>query len=79
MAEQIGFSGFTARIQKEALNWAVILPEFPRLMHQILTENRNHTLEKKMEALLIEEKQKNRTLTLIAVLLTVLIAWQVFQ
>ncbi len=75
MAEQIGFSGLTSRIQKEAPNWAVILPEFPRLIHQILTENRNHTLEKKMDDLITEEKQKNRLLIIIAILLTTLLGW----
>ncbi|MDO9311814.1 MAG: ubiquinone biosynthesis regulatory protein kinase UbiB [Nitrosomonas sp.] len=79
MAEQLGFRGLASRIQKEAPNWAIILPEFPRLIHQALAENRNHELEKRMTDLVIEEKRQNRLLALIAILLTGLLAWQIFQ
>ncbi len=79
MSEQIGLRGFTSRVQKEIPNWAVILPEFPRLIHQVLAENRNHELEKKMADLVIEEKHQNRLLALIAILLTGLLFWQVFH
>lgn len=79
MAEQIGLRGFASRIQKEVPNWAIILPEFPRLIHQALAENRNHELEKKMADLVIEEKRQNRLLALIAILLAGLLAWQIFQ
>lgn len=79
MAEQLGFRGLTSRIQKEAPNWAIILPEFPRLIHQALAENRNQELEKRMTDLVIEEKRQNRLLTLIAILLAGLLAWQILQ
>lgn len=79
MAEQLGFRGLASRIQKEAPNWAIILPEFPRLIHQALAENRNDMLERKMTDLVIEEKRQNRLLTLIAILLAGLLAWQIFQ
>lgn len=79
MAEQLGFRGLASRIQKEAPNWAIILPEFPRLIHQALAENRNDMLERKMTDLVIEEKRQNRLLALIAILLTGLLAWQIFQ
>jgi len=79
MAEQLGFRGLASRIQKEAPNWAIILPEFPRLIHQALAENRNHELEKRMTDLVIEEKRQNRLLMLIAILLAGLLIWQIFQ
>lgn len=79
MAEQIGLRGFASRIQKEAPNWAIILPEFPRLIHQAFAENRNHDLEKRMIDLVIEEKRQNRLLLLIAILLAGLLAWQIFH
>jgi ubiquinone biosynthesis protein len=79
MSEQIGLRGFSSRIQKEAPNWAIILPEFPRLIHQAFAENRNHTLEKMMANLVIEEKRQNRLLALIALLLTALLLSQVFN
>jgi ubiquinone biosynthesis protein len=79
MSEQIGWRGFTSRIQKEAPNWATMVPEFPRLIHQALAENRNHALEKKMTDLVIEGKRQNYLLTLIAILLAGLLLWQVFH
>ena len=79
LAEQLGFRGLASRIQKEAPNWAIILPEFPRLIHQALAENRNDELEKRMTDLVIEEKRQNRLLMLIAILLAGLLAWQIFQ
>ncbi len=79
MAEQLGFRGLASRIQKEAPNWAIILPEFPRLIHQALAENRNDMLERKMTDLVIEEKRQNRLLALIAILLAGLLAWQILQ
>ena len=79
MAEQIGLRGLASRIQKEAPNWAIILPEFPRLVHQMLAENRNQILEKRMTDLVIEEKHQNRLLALIAILLAALLFWQIFH
>jgi len=55
------------------------MPEFPRLIHQALAENRNHELEKRMADLITEEKRQNRLLALIAILLAGLLAWQIFQ
>ena len=79
MSEQIGLRGFASRVQKEAPNWAIILPEFPRLIHQVLAEKRTHELEKLMAIMVIEEKRQNRLLLLIAILLAGLLLWQVLQ
>lgn len=79
MAEQIGWRGLIGRIEKEAPNWAIILPEFPRLIHQAVAINRNQALEKHLIDLIAEEKRQNRLLALIAILLTALLAWQIFH
>lgn len=79
MSEQIGLRGFASRAQKEAPNWAIILPEFPRLIHQVLAEKRNHELEKLMAIVVIEEKRQNKLLILIALLLAGLLLWQILQ
>lgn len=79
MSEQIGLRGLASRIQKEAPNWAVIFPQFPRLIHQILAENRHLTLEKKMTDLVVEEKRQNRLLSLIVALLAIMLLWQILQ
>lgn len=79
MSEQIGFRGFTSRLEKEAPNWAMIFPQFPRLIHQSLANNRAHELEKRMIDLLAEEKRQSRWLAMIAILLAVFLLWQVLQ
>lgn len=79
MAEQIGWQGFTSRIEKEVPNWAIILPEFPRLIHQAIAVNRNQALEKQMIDMIAEGKRQNRLLALIAILLAALLSWQIFH
>ncbi len=79
MSEQIGFRGFTSRMEKEVPNWAMIFPQFPRLIHQSLANNRAHELEKRMIDLLAEEKRQSRWLTMIAILLAAFLLWQVLQ
>ncbi|MEE8529562.1 MAG: ubiquinone biosynthesis regulatory protein kinase UbiB [Nitrosomonadaceae bacterium] len=79
MSEQIGWRGMLARLQKEAPNWAVMLPQFPRLMYHTLSEDRTQGLEKRMMELLIEEKRQSRLLVVLSILLTALILWQLWQ
>lgn len=79
MSEQIGLRGFVSRLQKEAPNWAIIFPQFPRLIHHDLMNNRAQELEKRMTELLAEEKRQSRLLALLAILLTALLLWQIFQ
>ncbi|PTN11736.1 ubiquinone biosynthesis regulatory protein kinase UbiB [Nitrosomonas aestuarii] len=76
MSEQIGLRGLTSRMQKEAPNWAIIFPQFPRLLHHLLSENRNQGLEEKMQLLISESKQQNRLLILVILLLIALLLWQ---
>lgn len=79
MSEQIGFRGFTSRMEKEAPNWAMIFPQFPRLIHHALSDNRSHELEKRMIDLLEEEKRQSRLLAILAVLLTAILLWLVLS
>ncbi|MDP1557832.1 MAG: ubiquinone biosynthesis regulatory protein kinase UbiB [Nitrosomonas sp.] len=79
MSEQIGLRGFVSRLQKEAPNWALILPQFPRLIHHALVDKRAHELEQRMIDLLAEEKRQTRLLALLAILLTALLFWFVLQ
>lgn len=79
MSEQIGWRGLASRMQKEAPNWAIIFPQFPRLFHHMLSEDRNLGLEEKMQHLIKEEKRQNRLLILIILLLIGLLFWQIFQ
>jgi len=38
MHERMGFTGFRNKITKEATQWAQLMPEFPRLIHQRLSQ-----------------------------------------
>ena len=78
MAEQLGIRGFTRRLNKEVSNWAVMLPQFPRLMHQALSEVRVKGLEQRMDQFLAEKRRQNRLLTLLVVLLTLAALWQIW-
>ncbi|HNP26681.1 MAG TPA: ubiquinone biosynthesis regulatory protein kinase UbiB [Nitrosomonas sp.] len=77
MSEQIGLRGLTSRMQKEAPNWAIIFPQFPRLLHHLLSENHNQALEEKMQLMITESKQQNRLLILVILLLIALLLWQI--
>lgn len=77
MSEQVGFRGFSSRLQNEAPNWALILPQFPRLLHQSLAENHSHhVLEEKIAKLLVQEKRQNKRLIVIALILFAFLIWQ---
>jgi len=78
MSEQVGWRGILRRLNKEAPNWAMMLPQFPRLMYHALSEDRTHGLEKRMSELLKEEKRQSRLLVVLSILLTVLLLWQVW-
>ncbi len=58
MAEQLGWRGLSRRLQKEASSWAVIMPQFPRLMHHALTEIRTSGLEEKMNQFILEKRRR---------------------
>ncbi|TDI80280.1 MAG: ubiquinone biosynthesis regulatory protein kinase UbiB [Betaproteobacteria bacterium] len=78
MSEQVGWRGILRRLNKEAPNWAMMLPQFPRLMYHALSEDRTHGLEKRMSELLKEEKRQSRLLVVLSILLTTLLLWQVW-
>ena len=78
MSEQVGWRGLVRRLGKEIPNWAVLLPQFPRLLHHALSDNRTQMLEEKMTELLIEEKRQSRLLSVLALLLAILLFWHMW-
>lgn len=79
MAEQLGWRGLTRRLGKEASSWAVMLPQFPRLLHHALSEIRTKELEQKMSEFVREKKRQNRLLSILVMLLAVAMLWQILQ
>jgi ubiquinone biosynthesis protein len=78
MAEQLGWRGLTRRLAKEASSWAVIMPQFPRLMHHALTEIRTSGLEERMNQFIVEKRRQNILFSILIVLLTVAMLWQLW-
>ncbi len=78
MAEQVGFRGLISQLQKEAPNWATILPQFPRLLHYNLSQERAQSLEEKLGELVKQEKRQSRLLALLAALLAALLLASIY-
>ncbi|HNO75322.1 ubiquinone biosynthesis regulatory protein kinase UbiB [Nitrosomonas mobilis] len=78
MAEQVGFRGLIGQLQKEAPNWATILPQFPRLLHYNLSQERAQSLEDKLGELVKQEKRQSRLLALLVALLAALLLASIY-
>jgi len=78
MGEQVGFRGLIGQLQKEAPNWATILPQFPRLLHYNLSQERAQSLEDKLGELVKQEKRQSRLLALLVALLAALLLASIY-
>src|SRR5689334_17384358 len=78
MAEQVGWRGLIERIREEAPYWSTILPQLPRLLHQALARHARAETNEGLAELLREERQRNRLLATIAVLLALLAGWLIY-
>ncbi len=66
LQEQIGWRGLVRTLKAEAPTWANLLPQLPRLAHRALAEDRLETIERQLDALLAEERRRNRWLAVLA-------------
>jgi ubiquinone biosynthesis protein len=66
MRERIGWRGLVRTLKAEAPTWANLLPQLPRLAHRALAEDRFEAIDEKLDALLAEERRRNRWLALLA-------------
>lgn len=66
MSEQIGWRGFLKAVHKEAPNYATLLPQIPRLLHQRLSERPAVQTEIILRELVAQQRQRNLWLMLIA-------------
>ena len=62
MSEQIGWRGLMRTLRREAPYWAQTLPAVPRLLHQLLAEDRAGGLQAALERLADENRRRNRLL-----------------
>ena len=62
MSEQVGWRGLVRTLRREAPQWALTLPAVPRLLHQLLAEDRAGGLQAALERLSAENRRRNRLL-----------------
>jgi ubiquinone biosynthesis protein len=73
MSEQIGWRGLVRNLKDEAPQWAVLLPQLPRLLHQSLAARpAPDELRTAVEALLRSQQRQNRWLAVISALILML-------
>lgn len=75
MSEQIGWRGLLKALRDEAPNYATLLPQIPRLLHQRLHESPTERIESVLQELVVRQKQRNQLLGVLIVLLLVLAFW----
>jgi ubiquinone biosynthesis protein len=74
MKEQIGLRAFVKQVREEAPLWARMLPQFPRLLNRVLTDDATHRFERALVRLERAQLRTTRALLAIAVLLALLAA-----
>ena len=83
MAEQIGWRGLVDRVQREAPQWAQLMPQIPRLVHTALNRSIEDESGRRMERLLERMASEQRDLrrrvgwlALLVVLIGILELWR---
>jgi len=77
MAEQIGWRGFLKSLKVEAPNYAMLLPQLPRLLHSYLTNDSAAATNEILRKMLKQQKRYNTLLAIISLLLLGIFAWGV--
>jgi ubiquinone biosynthesis protein len=72
MNEQVGGRGFIRQMRDEAPLWARTLPQLPRLVHRVLSDDTPQRLELALIRLEASQQRQNRMLLAIALVLALL-------
>jgi ubiquinone biosynthesis protein len=78
MSEQLGWRGFVRSLLTEAPRWANMLPQLPRLAHRALYADHGAGIERALERLAVDQKQRHRSVVTLCLLLAALLAWQTY-
>ena len=73
MAEQLGLRGLVRQLREEAPLWARTLPQLPRLVHHVLSDDTPQRLERALLRLELVQQRQTRALLAIAVVLGLLL------
>jgi ubiquinone biosynthesis protein len=74
VSEQAGVRGFVHRMGEEAPLWARTLPQIPRLVHHILSDDAPARVERALGELAAAQRRQTRVLIVIAAVLAALVA-----
>jgi ubiquinone biosynthesis protein len=74
MNEQIGWRGFVRSLRVEAPNYAILLPQLPRLLHRYLSDDPAARNDELLHKILIQHRRYNLLLTLTFLMLLALTA-----
>lgn len=78
MSEQVGWRGFVRSLREETPNYATLLPQLPRLLHQRLNDPRLDQLEGLLHYHLRQTQQRNHWLQIIALILFAMLLWMMY-
>jgi len=73
MSEQIGWRGLVRRVQQEAPNWGVWLPQMPRLVHRVLAEDTREAIAVSLAVLAREQRRQTALLVVIVALMAAVV------
>ena len=79
MSEQLGLRGFVRQLREEAPLWARTLPQLPRLVHRVLTDDTPRRLEIAIRELERAQRRQTGVMWAIAAVLAVLAAAAVLR
>jgi ubiquinone biosynthesis protein len=74
MNEQIGWRGFVRSLRVEAPNYAILLPQLPRLLHRYLSDDPAARNDELLHKILVRHKRYNLLLTLMFLMILALVA-----
>jgi ubiquinone biosynthesis protein len=73
MDEQAGLRGLAKTVRNEGPLWARMLPQLPRLVHRVLSDNAPRRLEAAIDRLEAAQRRQSRVLVVIAVAISALV------
>jgi ubiquinone biosynthesis protein len=79
MNQQAGPRGFMRQMRDEAPQWAKALPQLPRLVHRVLSDDTPQRLEQALLKLEATQRRQSLLLAAIAIILGVMAAWYVLR
>ena len=72
MSEQIGWRGWLRTFKEEVPYWGTVVPQLPRMLHKAMSDDRIDRLQDGLDAMLTQQRLRNRWLAVMTALLALL-------